>query len=306
MQDYDIIGDIHGHASKLVNLLIKMGYVKLDGAYQHPTRKAIFVGDYIDRGPENAATIELVKAMVEQGSALAIMGNHEFNAICYATSHPEKQDEFLRKRNAKHTKQHQTFLDEFPLGSEHHRKALDWFKTLPVFLDLGDIRIAHACWYPPSVEHLRGRLNSDGTLTDDMYVTASNTEHPDNHAIENVMKAVEQDLPDGVFFRDKDGNPRHQIRIKWWGGITPTYKNLALTVPEQYHHVLPDSEIPNAYTYQDDVPVFFGHYWLQGKPTVQSAKAVCVDYSVAKGGELVAYRWSGEKELTDDNFVVSE
>ena len=46
----DFIGDIHGHADKLEELLLKLGYTKSAGAYSHPQRKVLFVGDYIDRG----------------------------------------------------------------------------------------------------------------------------------------------------------------------------------------------------------------------------------------------------------------
>ena len=55
--------------------------------------------------------------------------------------------------------------------------------------------------------------------------------------------------------------------------------------------------------YADDVPVIVGHYWRTGTPTVISTKVACVDYSAAKGGPLVAYRWSGETELTSANLV---
>jgi hypothetical protein len=47
---YDFIGDIHGYADKLEALLKKMGYSLKNGAYAHPERKVLFVGDYIDRG----------------------------------------------------------------------------------------------------------------------------------------------------------------------------------------------------------------------------------------------------------------
>ena len=50
---YDIIGDIHGHADTLIQLLQKLGYKKnKQGAFQHPTRKVFFVGDFIDRDPK--------------------------------------------------------------------------------------------------------------------------------------------------------------------------------------------------------------------------------------------------------------
>ena len=50
---YDIIGDLHGYAQTLENLLLKMDYVRKSGVYQHPFRKAVFVGDFIDRGPKS-------------------------------------------------------------------------------------------------------------------------------------------------------------------------------------------------------------------------------------------------------------
>jgi len=46
-------------------------------------------------------------------------------------------------------------------------------------------------------------------------------------------------------------------------------------------------------------PVFVGHYWLTGTPELLSNKVACVDYSVAKGGKLVAYRWDGEPTLDE-------
>jgi hypothetical protein len=49
---YDLIGDIHGYAERLELLLQKMGYSKRNGVYHHPERKVLFIGDYIDRGPQ--------------------------------------------------------------------------------------------------------------------------------------------------------------------------------------------------------------------------------------------------------------
>ena len=55
--------------------------------------------------------------------------------------------------------------------------------------------------------------------------------------------------------------------------------------------------------YQDEEPVFFGHYWLRGEPVILQAHAVCLDYSVAKNGQLVGYRWDGEQTLTANKLV---
>jgi len=84
---YDIIGDIHGCAAKLEALLVDLGYRPdaPNGAYRHPDRTAIFVGDLIDRGPGQLRVLEVAKAMADAGTAQVAMGNHEFNAIAYAT-----------------------------------------------------------------------------------------------------------------------------------------------------------------------------------------------------------------------------
>ncbi len=85
MTSYDVIGDMHGHADKLTALLRKMDYSEHDGVWRHPTRQAIFVGDLIDRGPQQLETVDIVRRMVDAGTAQVVLGNHEFNAVAYAT-----------------------------------------------------------------------------------------------------------------------------------------------------------------------------------------------------------------------------
>jgi Calcineurin-like phosphoesterase len=85
----DIIGDVHGRFDKLVALLSHLGYRGSGGAFRHPSRSVIFLGDLIDRGPTQLARVDLVRRMVETGSARCVMGNHEFNAIALATPDPE-------------------------------------------------------------------------------------------------------------------------------------------------------------------------------------------------------------------------
>ena len=63
------------------------------------------------------------------------------------------------------------------------------------------------------------------------------------------------------------------------------------------------TKIVNPYSLEAP-PVFFGHYWLQDETPGRLASTVaCLDYSVANGGKLCAYRWDSEQELSDDNFV---
>ncbi|MBK7255376.1 MAG: hypothetical protein IPI04_16065 [Ignavibacteria bacterium] len=54
---------------------------------------------------------------------------------------------------------------------------------------------------------------------------------------------------------------------------------------------------------ESEKPVFCGHYWFDGDPKIEKKNVACVDYSIGTGGKLTAYRWSGEKELSDENFI---
>ena len=109
---YDIIGDIHGYAGRLESLIQQLGYDHAGHSRRHPERHAIFLGDFIDRGPEQVETYELVRGMIERGSALAVIGNHEFNAVAFKTPHPDRPDERLRPHSEKNRKQHTPFLDQ--------------------------------------------------------------------------------------------------------------------------------------------------------------------------------------------------
>jgi protein phosphatase len=77
---FDIIGDVHGCYEELAALLVKLGYeVTEDGSNAVPPegRKAVFLGDLVDRGPNTPAVLRLVMAMVAAGSGICVPGNHE-------------------------------------------------------------------------------------------------------------------------------------------------------------------------------------------------------------------------------------
>ncbi|MEO0492052.1 MAG: polynucleotide kinase-phosphatase [Actinomycetota bacterium] len=75
---FDIIGDVHGCADELIALLDKLGYETDAAPIAHPEgRRALFLGDLVDRGPGSDRVLELAMAMVDAGTALCILGNHE-------------------------------------------------------------------------------------------------------------------------------------------------------------------------------------------------------------------------------------
>jgi hypothetical protein len=301
----DIIGDVHGQYEKLVDLLEKLGYGDIDGAWRHPSRTAIFVGDLIDRGATQVATVELVRQMVEAGTARCIMGNHEFNAIAWATEHPQKPGHFLRDRDKPgNREQHHAFLEDVGEDSQQHREFVDWFKTLPLWLDLGDIRIVHACWHQESMDKLQPLMGPNQTLTDALMVHASTKEHWAYEALEVVCKGPEVPLPPGIHFFDKEGKEHREVRVRWWQADLSTYRKAAIGPPRELD-LIPDVPMPKEWKGHPYAgpPVLFGHYWFSGKPAVISERFACLDYSVARGGPLVAYRWDGEAELSDGKLV---
>ena len=312
MSNYHIIGDIHGKADKLEELLRHLGYEKSSGVYQHNNATVVFLGDLIDRGCQHRRVIEIVRSMVDQGHALAVMGNHEFNAICYHTLHPET-DEPLRPHSEKNTSQHEAFLKEYTLKKEETQEIIAWFKKLPLFLEIKDplngnplFRAVHACWNQAIIDR------TQPILTDEYIVKAVQKESQPYEDIEVLLKGPEIPLPDGETFEDKDENVRRHIRIKWWKTTAHcTYRDIGM-VPKGA--VLPETRIEsmeNDSIYpQDAPPVFFGHYWLSGKPRIIRNNLACLDYSAGKGGALVAYYWDGEEhqvqKLQDSAFSYVE
>ena len=81
---FDIIGDLHGCADELEQLLGKLGYSRIQNepSFRHPDgRKAVFVGDLVDRGPRVLDTLGIVRGMVTAGSALCVPGNHDMKLL---------------------------------------------------------------------------------------------------------------------------------------------------------------------------------------------------------------------------------
>ena len=303
---YDIIGDIHGHAEALEALLSRLGYVETGGVYAHPEQHAVFVGDFIDRGPAIRETLAIVRRMVDSGSARTVMGNHEYNAICFNRQRPDDSHRWLRSRTDRHVHQHLETIYQFRNYRAEWNDYLNWFFGHPLFLDLGSIRVVHAAWYEPSLSILRRHTGEKNRLTDAFLYRATRRGNVEFDAIQNVLKGVEVDIPMAKTFIDKDGNERKEMRVRWWldAAGKPSRDMAVPSRPEVHDTLIPDAGASRMRGYGDAVPVFFGHYWFDNpSPSILAANAACLDFSVARGGYLAAYRWRGEKTLTDEHFV---
>lgn len=324
---YDIIGDVHGCADELEALLAELGYETDSGTgeYRHLSRRAVFVGDLIDRGPAQLRVLRVVKAMVDAGSAQIVMGNHEFNALAYHHEYPPGSGRYLRAHDDpdspwsdKNTTQHRGFLDQ--VTGEDRRHYLDWFATLPLWLDLGGVRVVHACWHEKSMAVVQEHCGTNAPFTDPDHLVAANSEgDPLYSAIETLLKGPEISLVEHgqPKYQDKDGIARGSARMRWWNSGAATLREAAemssrfttaAGAPYPPLPALPLRDRTQSFVYTGDVPVFYGHYWRQGCPAPVddfTDRTACVDFSAVKGGALTAYRWSGESRIRPDNYVQS-
>ncbi|MFF7467335.1 polynucleotide kinase-phosphatase [Streptomyces sp. NPDC008092] len=130
---FDIVGDIHGCASELESLLVKLGY--RDGV--HPEgRTAVFVGDLVDRGPDSPGVLRRVMSMVGSGNALCVPGNHE-----------NKYGRYLKGRKVQHTHGLAETIEQMDGESEEFkaqvREFIDGLVSHYV-LDGGKLVVCHA------------------------------------------------------------------------------------------------------------------------------------------------------------------
>ncbi|MGH9056608.1 MAG: polynucleotide kinase-phosphatase [Acidimicrobiales bacterium] len=136
---FDVIGDIHGCYAELTDLLRELGYqVAADGVEVTPPagRRAIFVGDYGDRGPDTPAVLKLVMSMAEAGTAICLPGNHDIKLV-----------RKLKGRDVQITYGLAETLEQLkPESDEFRHEISDFLDKLVshVVLDDGKLVVAHA------------------------------------------------------------------------------------------------------------------------------------------------------------------
>lgn len=139
---FDIIGDVHGCADELQALLSRLGY-RLewsdDGRTVEvappPGRRAIFVGDFVDRGPASPGVLRIVMSMVRSGAAFAVPGNHDVKFV-----------RWLQGRNVKPTHGLNTTIEQMSNEpAEFHAEVRDFLDGLVshLWLDGGRLVVCH-------------------------------------------------------------------------------------------------------------------------------------------------------------------
>ncbi|OUL18442.1 metallophosphoesterase family protein [Nostoc sp. 106C] len=122
-----VIGDVHGHYEGLMTLLAAIAPASNDQLY--------FLGDLIDRGPQSAQVVNFVK----NNNYPCLLGNHEqmlLNVLSNGSASTPAMQAWLYSGGQATIASYQ----EATIPQEH----IDWFTTLPTYLDLGDVWLTHA------------------------------------------------------------------------------------------------------------------------------------------------------------------
>lgn len=289
-----IIPDIHADIERMS--------ASLQYAGQNGT--ILFLGDFVDAGkqldtPSDLSVLETARRLIAAGRARAVMGNHELNAILYHSAGSDGTP--LRAHSPKNREQHRSFFEAFGVATPQALEWTDWFlETLPLWLELDGLRLAHAFWSDAHVAEI-GKRRPDGFLKgEDLAEIAAETT-PFGKAVKLLVSGPEVELPEGFVFHDYHGNARTEVRLAWWNADARTWPEAALSVPDPSE--LPQSEMPpsaisDIYSSQSP-PVLVGHYKMMGVPHIQHPRASSIDYP----NTPCVYRWSGESDLTSEHLV---
>lgn len=140
---FDVIGDVHGCLTELEDLLGELGYaIQRDGEGRavdaiHPEgRRALFLGDLVDRGPDSVGVLRLAMGMHGAGHALAVPGNHEEKLVAALDGKRKTTTHGLAE----------TMLQLSRETAEFRREVRDWAHGLVshLVLDDGRLVVAHA------------------------------------------------------------------------------------------------------------------------------------------------------------------
>jgi hypothetical protein len=284
MRGIDFIGDIHGQAELLRKALRELGYRQQGKIFRHPDRIAVFLGDLLNRGPAVRSSVNIVRPMVNAGSAVCLLGNHEAFALwdrLFAKSPmnftplPVKAGRHLADSKA-----------AFRGRSAEWDELMNWFWLRPLFFDNGRARGIHACWHTQALRCLsRNRLTN----------ACFDSTRPEFHALWKLVEGPSARHPwSGIKFR-----------IRWWERQATTWAGFAYSARSDLMDApLPKSRLSLALPYAADAPpCFFGHYGFRKPAAPLLPNLACLDLAVAQGGPIGIYRWSGEERLVKNRFV---
>lgn len=335
-KNLDIIGDIHGELDFLNKLLNVLGY-DTDG-YHCEGRKIVFLGDFVDRGPKSASTVKKIKKMIENGNAIAILGNHELNTL-NLDSKPGSG--WFFESILKDKKEHKYEPCE-KINESDRQFVLDFLNSLPIAYEGDDLRLIHACWHEESIEKLR-----------ELKVVDVKKEY--HYCLTQINEKLENSVEYQLYLQERSqwGSRLSEKECKvpfldGWAQVNNKrqmnhpFKVLTSGVERIRENREPFFVQKWRFTercawwdsYSDSKPVIIGHYWrrfsgkegiVEGEESLfkeidplsyfgKKSNVFCIDYSIGlmfekRHGErseqlhLAAFRWPEEKIVLDNGMV---
>lgn len=262
----DVVGDVHGEIDALKMLLDHLGYTA-NGTHSEG-RRLVFLGDLTDRGPDSPAVVNLVKTLVNSGCAQCVLGNHDLNILLGQRKHDN----------------HWYFGEDWSLDDSPEptpavladdairRRVREFFESQPLVLERHDVRIVHACWDDEMVEIARKATDAAALLQE--YAVRIDSDNKTVPGLDDIDRGLSHQnrnpvkvLTSGKERRVKapfeaSGKIRYEERVRWWE------------------------------SYNDGPLCVFGHYAYYREQAIESSRAICADFVVAK-------RW---KERTAATF----
>jgi hypothetical protein len=233
-QPLAVIGDIHGEIQALDALLDRL---KRDPETQD--RLLVFIGDLCDRGPDSVGVIRRVRELVDQGRALAILGNHEINLL--ANDAKDGSGWFFDSREASDT----PFYAPFARASARERPEIrDFLCSLPLAVRMPGLRIVHAAWDPASIQAI--------------------ADVPRGHILELIH---EQELKILQAARTDDLHARYRAELERWGkqledpDDPPPYLDAVADFESLEQRLNPIKRLTSGIEARSPQPFFSGNRW---------------------------------------------
>jgi hypothetical protein len=337
----DIVGDVHGEYEVLERLLNELGY-DAEGR-SRDGRRLVFLGDLVDRGPDNPAVVDAVMAMVDRGHAQCIMGNHELNILL---GRPMPGNGWFIQPNAVEKPGE---FDSVRVDPAKIDDYLQFFASLPLVLENESLRLVHACWHSPSVASLKHENNRGRPVTDlyrqyEIEVRKKLHEAELAHMVEQETRFYSVALEDPEWSAEilpahaeaeVIGQMANPIRVLTTG---------AMNIAEKPYFAMGTWRMAERSRwwddYEEDIPVIIGHFWrrfdsaakrisgvhgrdvFEGIPSHawmgKKKNVYCVDYSVGQlhkertlgaashqyHGKLAALRYPEWEVHHDDGTVI--
>ena len=200
------------------------------------------------------------------------------------------------------------------LGTPHPEEWkgwLAWFGTLPLFLDLGRLRTVHASWDASAVNDHSRRSRE---LTRPRFEPWRKRAPPSTSTRRICSTRVDYCSLRVTYFSDKIG--LSDARTSGLAGGSPRRQNLSRSCASRFRHGAGLAPHTDRLHQQETSPTMPRRaprvFWalLPAAPPMPKKSRLprnlaCLDYSVANGGDLTAYRWDGESKLPSEKFVTS-